>query len=148
MVWDPIGGAEIRVLLETNDSPIRSLVFSPDGRTLGVARTIFRAKRLLLLDAETGAVRAGLPVHPSGINDLAFSPDGRTLATAGLDRSLRLWDLAAGKPLASAPEHCWVESVAFSPDGRWLAYGGSDERVRLLERGSTAEESGGRGEQT
>ena len=75
---------------------------------------------------------------PCGINALAFSADGRTLATAGVDRCIRLWDLATAKELASTKGDLWLKSVAFSPDGRWLAYAGADETVRLLDlRGRT-----------
>ncbi len=133
VLWDAIRGVELRILIERGPTPVRNLTFSPDGRMLGVAEPSYSARDILLFDAETGAIRSRLVGHPLGINALAFSTDGRTLATAGVDRRLRLWDLATAKELASTKPDLWLKSVAFSPDGRWLAYAGADETVRLLD---------------
>jgi WD40 repeat protein len=58
-------------------------------------------------------------------NALAFSPDGKRLAVATADRTLRLYDVAAGKVLWSlVPEgdrrFYYSPRMEFSPDGRSL----------------------------
>jgi WD40 repeat protein len=144
VLWDAIRCIELRVLIEQGSSPVRGLAFSPDGRSLGVAEEAYRKKDVLLFDAETGAIRTRLSGHSLGTTALAFSADGRTLATSGLDRCIKLWDLATAKELASTKGHIWLKSVAFSPDGRWLAYAGADENVRLLDlKGRTPDPTGG-----
>jgi WD40 repeat protein len=113
--------------------------YSPDGKTLAAVRPTTVAlcdltaggKDRLVLEGEKGV----LPSTPDGeMGGIAFSPDSKALATAGRDRTVRLWDTQTGKELAVFKGHTAAAiSAAFSPDGKLIASGGEDKTVRLWE---------------
>ncbi|MET9116675.1 helix-turn-helix domain-containing protein [Streptomyces longwoodensis] len=70
--------------------------------------------------------------HTKGVDALAFSPATGLLATAGIDGTIRLWDVVgkpAARPLRGHKDS--VHAIAFSPDGHRIVSGGADGTVRL-----------------
>jgi WD40 repeat protein len=73
-----------------------------------------------------------LEAQSSPANALAFSRDGRYAAIASADKTVRIWDVDAGREVRRCIGHtASVWAVAFSPDGTRILSGGKDNSVRL-----------------
>ena len=74
----------------------------------------------------------GWPDIVDFVSGLAFFADASTLATGNMDGTIRLWNVATGKTVASLPGHMQeTTDVAFFPDGRTLASLGLRESLKL-----------------
>ncbi len=79
--------------------------------------------------------------HANAVLTLAFSRAGTHLASADIDGTVKLWDFASNREIASQPHGNRVDVLAFSPDGKALASAGADGEVRLW-AGTTLTEIG------
>mgnify|MGYP000418559533 CR=1 FL=1 len=73
--------------------------------------------------------------HKGDVFGVAFSPGGNRLATAGKDKTARIWNAETGElrhTLGGPQGHTdEVTSVAFSPDGNYLATASEDTTIRF-----------------
>jgi WD40 repeat protein len=106
--------------------PVRSLAFSPDGKSLASAARDYSVR---LWDLSTGEHQlAGGSEHQDAYW-LAFSPDGSTLAF-GRHSGLTLWDLKDRRIRKLSAEYDRAPlRPAYSPDGRILATAGGSVRL-------------------
>jgi len=57
--------------------------------------------------------------HDAAVTCAALDAAGKRLVTAGLDRTVRVWDVRTGEELARLRwQNEFMQDVAFTPDGR------------------------------
>jgi WD40 repeat protein len=89
----------------------RVAAFSPDGKTLAVAR---EDGAVDLWETLSGQRRARLAGHEGMVHFVAFAPDGSRLASGGEDATVLLWGLSDGPARLTAAQ----------ADALWAALGG------------------------
>ncbi len=103
-------------------------VVSANGALCALAQPNGQIKIVQLAD---GAVKHTLQGPASDVLGLAFSKDNATLAAIAADKSLRLWNVADGKPVANAELAAVSHAVAFVGSAGQIAVGRDDGVVRL-----------------
>jgi WD40 repeat protein len=77
---------------------------------------------LILWDLELGVPLRTFRGHVDIVNGVALSPSGGLMATAGSDRTIRLWSFAEAETVAILRGHTtYVLRAVFSPGGDVLA---------------------------
>ncbi len=110
------------------------VLFSPDSKLL---LAFGRPNKAVLYDVETGDRLLDSFEHASEIRDADFSSDGARILTAGADRTLAVWDRAAGENTArrlfTIPHDHALVQAAFSGDGRLIASVSEGRITRIWE---------------
>ncbi len=113
---------------------VRSIDFSPDGRTLA---TVTEDTSIRLWEVPTGTLKSTLSIDGVKFSRIAFSPDGRTLASAHGGGRVVLWDWPTERTVAdlrpALPLRYPEVPLAFSADGKLLAVGNVDRATKLCE---------------
>jgi WD40 repeat protein len=125
MLWDVLRNKERRKI-EGRKLPVGPVSFNPDGTKLLASS----AGDVMLWEVSTGKNLVNLRAFSGFVLDARFSPDGRYVATSGSDRgkegryttsSIKLWNLATGRSLATFADEAVPTDMVFHPDGGILA---------------------------
>jgi WD40 repeat protein len=125
--WGEPDGQPVVLSLKGAAQGYAGCTFSPDGRRFAAAAEApHQIGDIALRDSRSGQVQLTLTGHKGSVLATAFRDRGRELVSAGVDRTLRVWDLDTGKEKASFP---WkldalavvgFAPVGFAPDGKHL----------------------------
>ena len=120
-------GLKERNILSGHKGFVRSVVFSPDGKTIA-SGSYDNTVKLWNLSGQELRTLVG---HSGSVTSVVFSPDGKTIASSSWDHTVKLWNLS-GQELHTLKGHTdTVRSVEFSPDGKTIATASDDNTVKL-----------------
>lgn len=126
IVWDLATGKEIQQF-EFKKAYVNALSVSADGKFALVGAN----GEIHSVNLDTGK-EVLLGSHAAAVTSVAFSKDGTQALSGSDDRTVRLWDLAAGRMLREMKGHeAPVRAVSFNDSGKWGLSGSADSTVRL-----------------
>jgi WD40 repeat protein/beta-lactamase regulating signal transducer with metallopeptidase domain len=121
-----------RATLKGDLTLVRSVAYSPDGKTLAVGDGPNDGTGTVTLwDAAARKVIATLGEHERGVVALVFSRDATSLASGSCDGTIRIWDLAKFTCRHELAGLSGVTELAYSPDGKFLASAGEGNIVTI-----------------
>ncbi|MFO0935497.1 MAG: WD40 repeat domain-containing protein [Gemmataceae bacterium] len=123
-----------RLTLKGLTGRITTLAWVSPSRFVAASGEPGKSGVLTLFDLANPKPIASWTAHTDSIFALAASPDGKTLASAGYDRSIKLWTLGGetSKPQAILKDHSdAVYGLSFHPQGNLLASASADRAVKV-----------------
>lgn len=119
-------GPQLKYRLTGHTTPIRSLVFSPNGRTL-ISGGGTNEPFLKFWSLESGEEVDTLRAQNSAVLTLVIPPDGKTLISSGEDADIHFWAWPESKSKVTFFDHySYVLDLAVTPDSQFLVSGALD----------------------
>jgi cytochrome c len=126
ILWD-LQGEKSLAHLYGHDAAVNDVAFLPGERALSASDD----GTLAIWDLEAEQRLAQLTGHAGKVAAIAVAPDGRLAASAGWDRTVRVWDLETGSQSLELQARDNVNAVQFSPDGAKILAGNSDGSIQI-----------------
>lgn len=126
---------ELRARLVGKARRITSIVYTKDGKTLGVAGgNPAQFGEVQLWDTATNKLIKAIRSTYDTIYGLSFSPDSSRVAFGSSDKTVRVLSISDEKELVKFDNHGdWVFGTAFSTDGSHFVSGSRDTALKLVE---------------
>jgi cytochrome c len=126
ILWDLQGYAPLAHLYG-HEAAVNDVAFLPDGRAISASDD----GTLAIWELASGRPVARLAGHSGKVAAVAVAPDGRRAASAGWDRTVRVWDLETRAQVLELAARDNVNAVQFSPDGARILAGASDGSIQI-----------------
>lgn len=110
-----------------HEAAVNDVAFLPGERAISASDD----GTLGIWDLRRGELVTRLNGHQGKVTAVAVGPDGRLAASAGWDRTVRIWELDRRAQLRELRGRDNLNTVQFSPDGTRLVAGGSDGSVQV-----------------
>jgi len=126
---------QLRGTLRGHNGWVTQIATNPKDENILISAS--RDKTLIVWRLTRNESNFGTPVkrlygHSHFVSDVVLSSDGNFALSGSWDKTLRLWDLAAGKSTRRFEDHTKdVLSVAFSADNRQIVSGSRDHTIKL-----------------
>jgi WD40 repeat protein len=101
---------------------IRRVAFSPNGKTV----LTIGSDGTRLWDVVTGRSLLPPPGYVRSAIDAVYNADGSAFLTFGVDRAVRVWDVATGGLVTTLSQPSYIYRAAFAPKGNNLAVATAD----------------------
>jgi cytochrome c len=126
ILWD-LQRREALAHLYGHDAAVNDVAFLPGDQAISASDD----GTLAIWDLAGERRTARLAGHNGKVAAIAIAPDGRLAASAGWDRTVRIWDLETRTAVLELPAQDNVNAVQFSPDGTRVLAGNSDGSIQI-----------------
>jgi len=140
-IWEVESG-EITTTFKANDSPIRSMSWSPDLIFLATGSSDGKVKIWELKQWNLSREVATLEGYASAVRNVSWSPNGKVLATGSNDGIVKLWSIPSDRDLTNSEIKVLatfqgyngaITGITWSPNSQSLAIASNNNTVNIID---------------